>query len=397
MPESKTEVGRREVVDTIAAVPQPAARQCTKTSEAKMAFDWQRLRPHRPLGVNDPLHAPRPHLGAESLAARMADPAFRTFAIAGPVGSGKSTEIAYAAGLLASEFVNCLVPLDRHHNMRRLRVGVALEAIARRVAEIAVDVLSLRLSDDLTDALGRKRAFATTDDDGDAEDLLRLTVTEVAGRSHQGRVALLVDGLEKAPADVVGEVASSLTQLPEEVVVVVVVPPSAVIGPQSFDLNTEYTYFPLRAVPVDPERDGQHGERGQAFLREIAMRRWGTHSLSEPLEELVRHAASLSGGVPRVHLQLLHDSKAYARLAGRSLPSPDDVEAAATDQGETLKRLLRDGDLKWLRDTAGVDTLEIPIERRQRFLVHGLLLESDVGERTGAVVAPVLKLVGIGG
>ena len=85
-----------------------------------MPLNWSQLAPHRPLQPGDPLHVQRPQGGGEELAARLLTGGVDVVAVVGPVGSGKSTELAHAASLLGHQFVPFLVALDRLLDMRNV-------------------------------------------------------------------------------------------------------------------------------------------------------------------------------------------------------------------------------------------------------------------------------------
>jgi hypothetical protein len=75
----------------------------------------------------------RPQGGGDELAARILTGGVDVVAVVGPVGSGKSTELAHAASLLQQQFVVALVPLDRLLDMRRVTEEEVFVQVARAV------------------------------------------------------------------------------------------------------------------------------------------------------------------------------------------------------------------------------------------------------------------------
>jgi hypothetical protein len=339
--------------------------------------DWSRLAPHRPLGVGDAWHIERPSSNGARLAA-MVKARMGPIAVTGPVGCGKSTELAAAARVLHQDFVTVLVPLDRLVDMRQLEDGVMFQQINSCIAQVATSVLDLRLSVDTLnpeqgiswlmrpDAMGRS-AFLSL-------------VREVGRKSHQGRVALLVDGLEKCPGEVARHALRSLLAVREEIELVVVVPLELVTGPEGYEILSELKVFPIRPVPVLRD-DGVEWRVGRTFLKEIFLRRMELKGVEQELESIVELAANASSGLPRTFLQLLRDAGGYAAIADREWPRGEDLHAAVLDQKESLHRILRDGDLAVLESADGTEGLEVPVERRIRLLTQGLLLEYEINGR----------------
>ena len=184
-----------------------------------------------------------------------------------------------------------------------------------------------------------------------------------------------------------------LLQIQGEAALVIVVPPSLVVGPTSLlVVDDRLRVFPIRAVPVSPDDAEARWQEGRGFLIRIAVH-W--LALPAPLPtkfvRLLERAATQSGGVPRVFLQILRNAGMYATLAGRALPFEEDFFDAERDQHDTLTRILRDGDYAILRSADGTDGKEVPIDRRLRFLSHGLLLEYGIAERTIVHPAPLIE------
>src|SRR5262249_25169499 len=94
-------------------------------------LNWQNLVPHRPLDENDGQYVPRPE--SDSRLAKLISVHNAPIAITGPVGSGKSAELAQAAGQLTNfpAMDPWLVRLDRQTDMRKLTRTRVLALIAR--------------------------------------------------------------------------------------------------------------------------------------------------------------------------------------------------------------------------------------------------------------------------
>ena len=89
-----------------------------------------------------------------------------------------------------------------------------------------------------------------------------------------------------------------------------------------------------------------------------------------------RDAAFLSGGLPRVFLQLLADAATYALMNnGGEWPEKSNLDDAITDHQEGMRRGLLPGDLQLIRAAEGTQGLELPVDAKVRLLAHGLLLE----------------------
>lgn len=309
-----------------------------------------------------------------------------TVLLGGPAGVGKSTELAQAAKLLQPSRVACLIPLDRWENMRRLGPDRLLQRISSRVAYVAEETLKLSLSPGLTEETQKD-----TSDRWSPATLAQLVLAEVARVSRQGRVTLLLDGLEKVPAGVESlELFDALAALPVDVEIVAVIPWHAAFGPRSETvIRAGERFVSARALEVDGER----GNNGRAFLKSMLLRRLqlpdealDMQALSNSLDEeqalaaaksnLVADAAMASGGIPRIFLQLMADAASYAELRrSGDWPIAEDLRDACTDQVDTFRRLLLPGDADAARAAVGTDGRELDLDRKVRLLAHGLLLE----------------------
>src|SRR5260370_18243416 len=104
----------------------------------------------------------------------------------------------------------------------------------------------------------------------------------------------------------------------------------------------------------------------------------------------MRHCIFLSGGLVRTFLQLLQKAALYAAMRGQVTPDTMDVAQAAHDQTSFLLRLLKEGDVAWLRAAHGTNGMEVEITHRVRFLANGLLLEYRTQPGPIVYVAPLL-------
>jgi hypothetical protein len=341
--------------------------------EEMSTMDWNRLAPHRPLGPGDALHVERPADGGERLAA-LVRARMGPIAVTGPVGCGKSTELAAAAKALESDFVTRIVPVDRLADMRKLDEQGLLELVNKALASDRSGAAALGV------AAEPRNEFLSL-------------VRQLAQKSPQGRVVLLLDGLEKCPAESASRVVQALLSIREEADFVAVVPLDLVTGPGGYALISEMRLFHVRPVPVLQEQGVQWRE-GRRFMREIFLRRMGLTTAEEAQEQLLAHATDSSSGLPRTFLQLMRDAGGYAAIAGRDVPGLEDFQDALLDHRESLQRLLRDGDTEVLRRADGTDGLEVPIERRVRLLTHGLLLENEVAGRVVVHMNQILRTEG---
>lgn len=357
-----------------------------------MANDWKNFVPHRPLEAGDPLYVQRPEGSGEELAA-LVQHGFDLVAVAGPMGSGKSTELAAAAEKLTSWGRACEVHLDQFLDMR----NIELDDVYLLIANILHHVIDQSHSEAETAQCRRALQRVTHPEAVGASTHQRL-VAALREIRRLGPLVLLIDGLEKSPEETSRRIVSALLDLAEEASLIVVVPPSLVNGPTSYELLSRAKVFPLGAVLVgEGEKESKADIRflkGSGFFLEVASRRLDLIVHESALRDAVAAAAVLSGGIIRVFLQLLRDAKRYASLVERETPTTEDLFEAAKDHAEHMERLLGPGDLAALRAADGTNGAEIqPIERRLRFLVHGLLLEYKIDGRTVVHPAPLLQSV----
>lgn len=376
-----------------------------------MPNDWKNFVPHRPLEAGDPLYVRRPEGSGEELAA-LVQHGFNLIAVAGPMGSGKSTELAAAAAKLRSWGMACVVHLDQSLDMRNIEVDDVYKLIARTLDS------SVRQYHPGQESAESRRALVSIvrPEVGTMISIHPKLVAALREVARLQPLVLLVDGLEKSTEETSRRIVSALLDVAEEVSLIVVVPPSLVNGPTSYELLSRAKVFPIGAIRMHGgvseliEDGGKRGNiksglkegnvrgawflSGLDFLPEVAARRLGLIAGEHALYEVIHEAALLSGGIIRVFLQLLRDAKRYASLVDRELPTNKDLVEAAKDHAEHLERLLGPGDIAALRAADGTNGAEIqPIERRLRFLVHGLLLEYKIDGRTVVHPAPLLQNV----
>jgi hypothetical protein len=342
--------------------------------------DWKALTPHRPLDPGDAAYVERPADGGRAIA-DLVVAGKSTVLVAGPVGVGKSTELAAAAQRLQASRVVCLAPLDRWENMRRITAERALLRIAGRLAYVALRVLRLPLSPPLRASLVAHGVLTPDPSEGNTTSILQgspamlahATVEEVTRLSAQQHVALLVDGTEKADGGSAVELFDALADLPEELDLVVVVPWSAAYGPRAPDVIRQgERLFTVRALPVE----GPLGDDGQFFLRQMLVQRIAPVSLPADFRPILDLAAVWSGGIPRTFLQLIADAATNARLRRHGpWPTQEDLQDAAADLRDSFRRILLPGDTEALRAVDGTDGREMPLDRKVRLLAHAALLE----------------------
>jgi hypothetical protein len=366
-----------------------------------MVPDWKALLPHRPLDPDTDQYVPPPTHGGERIAQWiLADRT--TVLVAGPVGIGKSTELARAAKLLQAERSAFLVRLDRFENMKRVTVDQLLLRIAGQLATIAAE-FELNLSTRLRNALARAGVLSESQPEyilpikgkedyfqASPTTLLSATLAEVFRRRPR-RVTVLLDGLEKLPeGPTIAEVFEALGMLADDIDIVAILPWFLAFGagPDTMVRPGEHLVT-LRA----PDVEGKPGHAGRSFLLELLAKRLGISTDSIPADRLpvLDRAATLSGGIPRTFLQLVADAGTYARMRRTdSWPLAEDLADAFADQQDSFQRILRKGDTTAILEVANQDGRELELERKIRLLTHGVLLERV---RDGSSVLTVHPLV----
>lgn len=356
--------------------------------------DWRLLAPHRPLSPGDDAYVARPTSGGDAIATWVAAGG-STVLVSGPTGVGKSTELAQAAQALQSTRVACLVQVDRLANMHRLTAGELMYLVARELVVFASQQLGLSISKQLGSATfgsvvagGPPRLPETFHTSGPS--IARAAVAELARVSQQGRVALLVDGLEKLlPGPGAREIFDALSRFPESVDLIVVIPWHAAFGGGTEPILRGGERLHRVAV-LDTE--GAEAAAAAAFFgRVLARRLRGVDALPESLAPLLGRAFQASGGLPRVFLQLMADAGTYARVKrGATWPDDSDLREAILDQQDSFRRALLPGDTQAILAADGTDGRELDLERRVRLLAQGILLERVREGRVSLVIHPLV-------
>ncbi len=341
---------------------------------------FSKLAPHRPLRQGAAEYAQRPESSGSDLADAVRA-GWKRIAIVGPMGVGKSTELAAAQQALSQDRFAFRLGLDLSFDMRRIEAGeVFLHILTRFLAARPNPTIEMAVQMAQDPARGANRDLR--------RDLARRALRAA------GDAVLLVDGLEKADDAAARAVAEELFALSDDADVVLVVPMSFAYGPGAAILGEDVRLFPIRPVLVwgPPIEDTV---RGKLFLREVALRHLHRPSLAplgsdQALLELVDSASVASGGVPRVLLQLLRDAHRHAMVMRRSPLDLENLEKAEHDHGEQLRRSLLPGDMDALAKAEGQDGSEVPLDRKLRFLLQGHLMEYRRGDRFVMHMAPTL-------
>lgn len=379
-----------------------------------MVPDWKALLPHRPLDPETDQYAAPPSSGGERIAQWiLADRT--TVLVAGPVGIGKSTELARAAKLLENDRVPFLIRLDRFENMKRVSVDQILLRIAGQMVMAALSDHALSISPELVAVLVSSKMIPATylarpvnlSMSFSASTVLKSAIAELA-HVTPSRIVLLLDGLEKLPEGTgTTEVFEALGMISDDIDLVVVLPWSLAFGsgPDTVLRGGEHIVT-LRA----PDVRGEDGVSGRVFLCELLARRLGmpldsfaaSLSLEDYLSSLfdaeqkssemtIARAAEYSGGVPRTFLQLVADAGTYARIRRKDpWPSGGDLMDAVADQEDSFRRILRRGDNDAILSVDGKDGRELELERKIRLLAHGVLLERVRGGLPVLTVHPLV-------
>lgn len=382
-----------------------------------MTPNWKSLAPHRPVAPGSPEYVARPDLGGRRIA-DLVRSGRSTVLVVGPVGIGKSTELGQAAQYLREDRITCLVSLGRDGvpDVQQITPEGLLLAIAGRVGQHAVGVARLALSPALRSTLVYRGLLDPQHKPGHPErsadttpaDIARATLLEVARLSGTAAVTILVDGLERALPERARALFGALAELPEDVEIVAVVPWHAAYGPEAKEvIRAGERLIVIRPVPVDKEA----GADGRRFLASLLAKRLDLpveefarpgpdtasdqppSALATPtIRDVVEQAATWSGGVPRVFLQLVGDAASYARLdRGADWPELLDLELAVRDQQESNRRLLLPGDDEALGKANGTDGRELELDRKLRLLGNGLLVEEGIDGRATLRIHPLVR------
>lgn len=379
-----------------------------------MSLNWKALAPHRPLDPGEAGYVVSPSGFAERIA-RLVTTGTSTVLVGGPVGVGKSTELARITALLQGPRAACLVQLDRHENIRRLTADQLLLRLAGQLVEYAIESLRLNVSSSLAEPLLASGVLSPRIAPAIApgflafqsspEALVNAALEEVTRRSRQGRVTLLIDGLEKMPESTQAhEILAALGGLDESVDLVIVVPWFVAFGSSEDAIRPGALFAPVPAPPVE----GPEGRTGRQFLADVLTTRLGlprevlgaaekaaltqTSGDVRPGRAMVLEAARWSGGLPRTFLQLMADAAQYDQIRrGSGWPSDVDLADAVADQKDSFRRALLPGDSDALREVDGTDGREMELSRKVRLLARGVLLERHHGNGWVMDIHPLVR------
>ncbi len=382
-----------------------------------MTIDWKALAPHRPVPPGDQGYVERPGYGGNRIAAMILS-GQATVLLAGPLGVGKSTELARAADVLRRSRVACLVQLgmDRGENMHSVTEEQVLLHLAGSVAHVAIEGFGIDLSPELRMGLVARGALPSellggaggSVLSGSAGTIASATLDEVA-RKSQRAVTLLIDGLEKTPEEPARRVFDALSRLPDHAEIVLVVPSDATFGPAAKEVvRPGEKLMVLRPLEVESEA----GAAGRKFLARIVAQRLelAVDAFDEEVSAtrvrlralgvgvpahmpvLLASAAAWSGGVPRTFLQLVADAATNANLdRGDEWPLQEDLAAAVHDQIEMVRRLLLPGDADAVRVAHGTDGRELALAAKLRLVRNAILVERARGRGMRLVMHPFAR------
>ncbi|MBI5368740.1 MAG: ATP-binding protein [Planctomycetes bacterium] len=367
-----------------------------------------RLQPHRPLDGDEDAYVERAEEGGNAIAAWVRA-GRSSLLVLGPAGIGKSTELARAARDLQPDRFTCLIPLDRFENVRLVTPERALLRIAALLVQVAGQGLpGFSPSRDLSTAIhGPEPGVYSFPPPPvwDADTALRVACREVAGASKQGRVCLLVDGLEKAPESTFWNVADALGHIAPEVDLIVVIPWYVAYGQRTGEvLRPDEKLFAIHPVVVT----GELGVPGRRFLQRLLGRHFAAAGgiaglletiLDKPspdpgvveLRGVFNRAIDMSGGIPRTYLQLIVDATMRAKFRSHDQPRTDDLDDAVADQRDSFRRLLSAGDEVALRDADGTDGRDLEWQQKIRLLNHGMLIESQEAGKPVLHIHPIIR------
>lgn len=354
--------------------------------------DWRLLAPHRPLGLGEAGYITRPTGGGDAIA-NWVTAGGNTVLVGGPTGVGKSTELAQAAAALAATRAAFVVSADRLTNVHRLSADELMGVIAQGLVRHARDELRLQVAPELESATKSVPAaahVATAMFHASRPSAARAALNEITRRSPQGRLVLLIDGLEKLPpGPTAQEIFEALSRLPEEIDLVVVIPWHSVFGggTESVIRAGERLH---RVLPLDTEGPG--AAETTTFFYSLLSNRLPGLALPSAMDALVERAIVSSAGLPRGFLQLVADAGTYARVKrGAAWPDASDLDDAIIDQQDSFRRALLPGDTQAIVAVIGSDGRELELERRVRLLAQGVLLERTRSGRVVLEMHPLIK------
>ncbi len=330
---------------------------------------WLWITAGRQLPGNDMRYVKRPQSGGDELA-RLVERHLTPIVVTGPPGSGKTMELHRAAYLVRKRSQQRVVHVNWFDDPAEVEPGPFLYKLARHFFEEWTNDIdkappTIQMVKDM-------RASDPYLSQGEGKLLPPRIIARQVFRAYAEaygieRFALFLDGLDEVPDDRARLVLHKLVEVADVVDLVVVVGPTLSNGPESFEVLSSYRVFHVAALDPVPR------STNQKWMREIALRRVGERKApTRRIGRALNVAAKLSGGVPGLFLRLLGDSAKYSRDAS---PGAVQLQTAARDYTNALRRLLVQGDLAALADADGSPGIEVAADRRVRLLSQGMLLE----------------------
>ena len=354
--------------------------------------DWKGLSPQEPAPRDG--YVARPDSVWERVLKRL-DQGLAPIAIVGPSGAGKSTELVEVARMLTPHrlVAPCLQDHVQNPGVMAFQ-GEKLLGLAASMLIHRSQGASLGLSDSFLHRWvvpAQPGAFGALSPLFDSPaDAMRELIAELKTMRGSQRPLVLLDGLERQDDAAIRSSLDAFRPFLTSLDLVVVLPARWTSDDAFSTVLDGYRIEALRPLAVRAEH-GPSWREGRAFLTQIVCKRLGIAAAPDAAVSVLDRAAEASGGIPRVFLQLVQDAAFYASIAGREWPDADDLRQSMRDQVSSLRRLLRPGDLATLQSARGTDGLEVDVERRVRFLGHGLLLEYGEAEETRVFPTPLLE------
>lgn len=342
---------------------------------------WHAVASHQACAIGSPRYVPRP-TGSGTQLARMLQRGLGPVLVSGPAGFGKTSELHRAADDLAAAHAVYVLDLEA--------LGAATLEPADLVYEVGRELVERWVARDLEilpgkllikDVRASDPRFPQGDGKASPPDVIaRRVVVELAEAHGQGALVLLFDGLNRLAAEIARPHVEALLALRGHAHVAVVGGSGLVLGPANDVVLSNYRLFSLPTLDADDPAC-------QKFARDVLAHRLGLDALPPAIDAAATAALGRSGGVLRQFLELMEGAAAYTDdLDGLG----EALSAAVRDRGTVLRRQLAPGDLTVLAEADGTAGYEIPLDRRERLLERGLLLER-VGEDDAYVtVHPLL-------
>jgi energy-coupling factor transporter ATP-binding protein EcfA2 len=339
------------------------------------------LRFTMPLPETDARYVQRRDKLGQRLLNRVLVPSVERLLLAGPAGCGKSTELRRVGAAAVSHYnvvlCACDRDLDLHRPTRRMLLDHAISRVLEDGAsgcELSTDILrDVERSIGVRPAPGALEWRSTIQSDGEPvdDDFRARTLARLCAEigDKASRVLLLVDGLEKVPSDLLGEVVlDGFVRSPALAGCqsLIVIPHWSVYGWRAQRLYEDTEVF---EIPVDED---------PAFVADVLERRAPGVFYPEALREIAR----LSGGVVRDGLQLGHNACRAAMDALESMVKIEQVEHSQREMLRTYVNIFSDDPerAKWFL-TEVRRSGELPGDERwrDRMLASGAVLPRSDG------------------